>query len=39
MVCEMKLTGHLLTQSAFDSVNVSGMYLAEKLINTTADSR
>lgn len=39
MVCEMKLTSHLLTQSAFDSVNVSGMYLAEKLINTTADNR
>lgn len=37
MVCQMELTSHLLTQSAFDSVAVSEMKLAESLIKTTPD--
>ena len=37
MVCQMELTSHLLTQSAFDSVAVSEMKLAESLIRTTPD--
>lgn len=37
MVCQMELTSHLLTNSAFDSVGVSEMVLAERLINETPD--
>ena len=38
MVCQMELTSHLLTQSAFDSVDVNEMHLAEKLIKDTPDN-
>ncbi len=38
MVCQMELTSHLLTQSAFDSVDISEMKLAESLIKTTPDN-
>ena len=38
MVCQMELTSHLLTQSAFDSVDVNEMHLAEKLIKETPDN-
>lgn len=38
MVCQMELTSHLLTQSAFDSVDVNEMHLAEKLISDTPDN-
>jgi len=38
MVCQMELTSHLLTQSAFDSIDVSEMKLAESLIATTPDN-
>ncbi|MFT5635491.1 MAG: hypothetical protein ACI89T_000932 [Cognaticolwellia sp.] len=38
MVCQMELTSHLLTQSAFDSVDVSEMKLTESLIKTTPDN-
>jgi hypothetical protein len=34
----MELTSHLLTQSAFDSVDVSEMKLTESLIKTTPDN-
>jgi hypothetical protein len=34
----MELTSHLLTQSAFDSVGVNEMHLAEKLISDTPDN-
>lgn len=34
----MKLTSHLLTKSAFDSVDISEMKLAESLIKTTPDN-
>lgn len=37
MVCQMELTSHLLTASAFDSVDVSEYRLAEQLIETTPD--
>lgn len=37
MVCQMELTSHLLTQSAFDSVALSEMKLAESLIKATPD--
>jgi hypothetical protein len=37
MVCQMELTSHLLTASAFDSVAVSEMVLAAKLIQQTPD--
>ncbi len=37
MVCQMELTSHLLTQSTFDSVDVSEMKLAESLIETTPE--
>lgn len=38
MVCQMELTSHLLTQSAFDSVDANEMHLAEKLIKDTPDN-
>lgn len=38
MVCQMELTSHLLTQSTFDSVDISEMKLAESLIKTTPDN-
>lgn len=38
MVCQMELTSHLLTQSAFDSVDTNEMHLAEKLITNTPDN-
>lgn len=37
MVCQMELTSHLLTASAFDSVAVNEMTLAAKLIAKTPD--
>ena len=37
MVCQMELSSHLITGSAFDDYNVSEMILAEKLIETTPD--
>lgn len=37
MVCQMELTSHLLTASAFDSVAVSEMKLAAELIDKTPD--
>lgn len=37
MVCQMELTSHLLTASAFDSVAVNEMVLAAKLIDRTPD--
>lgn len=37
MVCQMELTSHLLTGSAFDSVAVSECRLAEQLIESTPD--
>jgi hypothetical protein len=38
MVCQMKLSGHLLTANVFDGYKVSEMRLAEKLIDKTADN-
>lgn len=35
MVCQMELSSHLLTNSAFDSVAVNEMVLAERLIENT----
>jgi IS4 transposase len=37
MVCQMELTSHLITGSAFDSVASNEMILAEQLIETTPD--
>ncbi len=37
MVCQMELTSHLLTASAFDSVAENEMSLAAKLIDSTPD--
>lgn len=37
MVCQMELSSHLITGSAFDDYNVNEMVLAEKLIETTPD--
>jgi len=37
MVCQMELTSHLLTASAFDSVSVNEMNLAAQLIEKTQD--
>ena len=38
MVCQMELTSHLLTNSAFDNVAVNEMVLAERLIEDTPDN-
>jgi len=38
MVCQMELSSHLITGSAFDDYNVNEMVLAEKLIETTPDN-
>lgn len=38
MVCQMELSSHLITASAFDDYNVNEMVLAEKLIETTPDN-
>ena len=38
MVCQMELTSHLLTASAFDSVAENEMSLAAKLIDSTPDN-
>ena len=37
MVCQMELSSHLITGSAFDDYKVNEMVLAEKLIDTTPD--
>ena len=37
MVCQMELSSHLITGSAFDDYDVNEMKLAEKLIETTPD--
>lgn len=37
MVCQMKLTSHLLVNGVFDSTKVSGMKLTEQLIDSTPD--
>jgi IS4 transposase len=37
MVCQMELTSHLLTQSAFDCISTNEMTLAESLIDKTPD--
>jgi hypothetical protein len=38
MVCQMELTSHLLTASAFDAVAANEMTLAEQLIEQTPDN-
>lgn len=38
MVCQMELTSHMLTGSAFDDARVNEMLLAEELIETTPDN-
>jgi len=38
MVCQMELSSHLITASAFDDYAVNEMILAEKLIDTTPDN-
>lgn len=38
MVCQMELSSHLITGSAFDDYNVNEMVLAEQLIDTTPDN-
>ncbi len=38
MVCQMELSSHLITASAFDDYNVNEMILAERLIETTPDN-
>jgi hypothetical protein len=38
MVCQMELSSHLITASAFDDYTVNEMILAEKLIDTTPDN-
>ncbi|MEZ9461481.1 IS4 family transposase, partial [Vibrio splendidus] len=35
MVCQMELSSHIITASAFDNYNTNEMVLAEKLIETT----
>ena len=37
MVCQMELSSHLITGSAFDDYKVSEMIITEKLIETTPD--
>ena len=37
MVCQMELSSHLITASAFDDCAVNEMFLAEKLIDSTPD--
>lgn len=37
MVCQMELSSHLLTGSAFDDYSVNEMKLAERLVETTPD--
>lgn len=37
MVCQMELSSHLITASAFDDYAVNEMVLAERLIDTTPD--
>ena len=37
MVCQMELSSHLITASAFDNYNTNEMVLAEQLIETTPD--
>lgn len=37
MVCQMELSSHLITGSAFDSYDVNEMKLAERLITSTPD--
>ncbi|MCP5077862.1 MAG: IS4 family transposase [Psychromonas sp.] len=38
MVCQMELSSHLITGSAFDDYSVNEMKLAEQLIETTPDN-
>lgn len=38
MVCQMELSSHLITGSAFDCYSVNEMVLAEQLIETTPDN-
>jgi hypothetical protein len=38
MVCQMELSSHLITGSAFDSYSVNEMVLAQQLIETTPDN-
>ncbi|WP_371189897.1 IS4 family transposase [Thalassotalea ponticola] len=38
MVCQMELSSHLITGSAFDDYTVNEMVLAEKLIESTPDN-
>lgn len=38
MVCQMELSSHLITGSAFDDYSVNEMVLAEKLVETTPDN-
>jgi len=38
MVCQMELSSHLITASAFDDYAVNEMVLAEQLIDTTPDN-
>jgi len=38
MVCQMELSSHLITASAFDDYSVNEMILAEKLIDSTPDN-
>ncbi|RHW74542.1 IS4 family transposase [Colwellia sp. RSH04] len=38
MVCQMELSSHLISASAFDDYNVNEMVLAEKLIESTPDN-
>lgn len=38
MVCQMELSSHLITASAFDNYNTNEMVLAERLIETTPDN-
>ncbi len=37
MVCQMELSSHLITASAFDNYNTNEMILAEKLIDSNPD--
>jgi hypothetical protein len=37
MVCQMELSSHIITASAFDNYNTNEMILAEKLIDSTPD--
>ncbi len=38
MVCQLELSSHLITGSAFDCYTVNEMKLAEQLIETTPDN-